>query len=282
MKKLHTGLIVLDAIDIICISFSGGSGVALLIRKYRKFKGQRREDPIVIELRKKSPLIMFSKNGKPLKLPLVRGGDDLKKIALLIKNKKIASLIKTIFNARRNQKQLRLLRLCFVTLNALLTTSVGLRFAVGGSLDYTQFVLIAFPSTVGGFVVGLVIANPLASVLLPLTILYGRGIEDIPDPSEKCKTICKVAEEFHNKQLTIQMKKLNSLVEDTSTGVDEVHLLCVEEKLSLSQRYKLAQLIEGEKARKRLQHFSEFIKEFPECDVDPKAVYEQIVKKIAE
>jgi hypothetical protein len=44
----------------------------------------------------------------------------------------------------------------------------------------------------------------------------------------------------------------------------------------------LRELIKSEKARKRVQHFSEFIKKFPECDADPKAVYEQIVEKIAE
>ena len=129
---------------------------------------------------------------------------------------------------------------------------------------------------------GLVITNPLASVLLPLAMLYSRGIEDISDPSEKCKAICRVAEKFYNKQLTIQMKQLNSLVEDKSTAFDQAHLLCVKEKLSLSQRYKLTELIKSEKARKRVQHFSEFIKKFTECDADPKAVYEQIVEKIAE
>ena len=162
MKRFHTGLIVLDTIDIICISFSAGSGIAVLIRKYRKYKGRRGEDPIVIELKEKSPVTMFSENGKPLKLPLVRGGERLKGFSLFIKNKKLAILVRAIVNAKRKQKQLRLLRLCFFTLNALLTSSVGLRFAIGGSLDYTQFILIAFPSTVGGFLMGLAIANPLA------------------------------------------------------------------------------------------------------------------------
>jgi hypothetical protein len=54
MKRFYTGLIILDTIDIICISFSTGSGIALLIRKYRKYKGRRAEDPIVVELKKKS------------------------------------------------------------------------------------------------------------------------------------------------------------------------------------------------------------------------------------
>lgn len=99
-------------------------------------------------------------------------------------------------DGKRKQKQLRLLRVFFVTLNEVLTSSVGLRLAIGEFLDYTQFLLIAFPPTVSGFVMGLVISNPLASVLLPLAILDCRGIEDILDPSKKCKAIWKVAEEF--------------------------------------------------------------------------------------
>lgn len=165
----------------------------------------------------------------------------------------------------------------FLTFNTLF----GLRFALGGSLDYTQILLIAFPSTLGGFMIGLTTAYPLAIALLPLSILYGRGIEDIPDPSAKCKAICKVVEEFHNNQLAIEMKKLNSLVEDASAALqlplDKVHLLCVEEKLSLLQRYKLREGIKNAETRKRVQHFSEFIKKFPECDADSKSVYEEIL-----
>ena len=45
MKRLHTGLILLDTVDIICISVSVGSGIAVLIRTYIKYKGRRVEDP---------------------------------------------------------------------------------------------------------------------------------------------------------------------------------------------------------------------------------------------
>ena len=286
MKRLHTGVIVIDTIDIICISVSVGSGLGYLVKKYRQYKRTRVDDPIVTELKEKSPVLMFSEDRKPLKLPLVRGGDSIKGLSLLIKNKKFALLIRAIVHAKSKQKQLRLLRMFFFTCNVLLTYSVGISFAVGGSLNYTQFILIAFPSTIGGFVIGLATANPLASILLPLAILYSRGIEDIPDPYRKCKAICKVAEEFHNKELAIEMTELKSLVEDTSAALqlplDKVPLLCVEEKLSLLQRYKLKEVIKSAKARKRVQHFSEFIKKFPECDADPEAVYKQITKKISE
>lgn len=281
MKRLHTGVILFDTIDIICISFSVGSCLAYLIRKHKE---SRDVDPIVTELKEKSPVIAVSIDGKPLKLPLVRGGETLKGVSLAIKSKRLAALIRAIVNLKRMQKLFKLLQIYFAILNASLTSSVGLRFAVGGSLDYTQFILITFPATAGGFLMGQVIANPLASVFLPLAILFGRGIEDIPDPSEKCKLLCKVAEEFHKKQLAIEMKKLNSLVEDTSTALqlplDKVPLVCVEEKLSLLQRFKLRKLIESERVQKRVQHFNEFIKQFPECDADPEAVYEQVVEKI--
>ena len=46
-------------------------------------------------------------------------------------------------------------------------------------------------------------AYPLVSTVLPIAILFGRGIEDIPDPYEKCKFICKAAEEYQNQQLML-------------------------------------------------------------------------------
>ena len=275
MKKLHTGEILFDSLDILIISLTTGSSLAYLIRKY---KGR------------KSPIVAISIDDKPLKLPVVRGGDQFRALSLRIRNNRLADLLRAIITASRKQKQLKLLQIMFAILNTLLTSSVGLRFAVGGSLDVTQIILIAFPATVAGFILERVVENPLATVILPLAILYGRGIENVPDPSEKCKILCKVAEEFHNKQLKLEMKELHSLVEDTSPAlqlpklplVDEVPLVCVEEKGSLLQRYQLRQLVESEKARNRVQNFREFIKRFPECDPDPEAVYEHVVEKVRE
>lgn len=286
MKIYPTGVIVLDTLDIICISWSAGSALGYLIRRYIKRKN---EDPIVTELKEKASIIVFSEDRKPLKLPLVRGGELIKGFSLVIRNKKLASLIRAIVNAKRKQRQLRALGMFFLTFNGLLTSNVGIRFAIGGSLDYIQFILITFPSTLGGCLTALVIANPLTSVLLPLAILY-RGVEKIQDSSivatGNCKAICKVAEKFHNQQLTLKMKELDSLVKDTSTALqlplDKVPLICVEDKLSLLQRYKLKELIKSDEAKKRVQHFNEFLKKFPKCDVDPKEVYEQTVEKIAE
>lgn len=107
MKRLYT---VLDTIDIICISFSVGSGLGYRVKIYRKYKQNRGEDPIVTELKKKSPITMFSEEGKPLKLPLVRGGERLRGFSLMLKNKKLARILQAIITAKRKQKQLILLR----------------------------------------------------------------------------------------------------------------------------------------------------------------------------
>lgn len=84
----------------------------------------------------------------------MRGGATLKEVSLVIKSKRLAALIRALVNAKRSQKLVKLLQINFAILNALLTSSVGLRFAVRGSLDYTQFILISVPATVGGFMVG--------------------------------------------------------------------------------------------------------------------------------
>ena len=285
MKRLHTGIIVLDGIDILCISFSAGSMIAYGYKKYRNYRRIKitGKDPIVDELKKKSPIQMGSEKNKPLKLPLMRGGDSkIKGYSLMIKSKKIAKILRAIFHAKRSQKKLRLLQDCLMILNGLLTTSTGLRIAISGSLSYVQILLIALPSTIGGFLLETISEYPVVSALLPIAILLGRDIENVPDPYEKCRILCKAAEEYHNKQLMLEMQNFRSLVEYASDTLqlplDQVPLLCTENKISLTQRFELKEVIRSARARKRVQHFSEFIKKFPECDADPETVFKEIIK----
>jgi hypothetical protein len=284
MKKLQNGLILLDRLDLMLLGFSVGGFAAYFYVKYKKRK-KNKDQRLITELKAKSPLIMLSDNGKSLKLPVIRGGEIIKNVSILIKSKRFAAILRAIIMAQKTQYKLRLLQYFFFVFNQLLTASVGVRFAIGGSLEYSHIILLVFPSVVSGFLIGMRTVSPLMTALLPLAILYGRGIEDIPDPSEKCKVMCKVAEEFHNKQLKIEMKNFDSFIEEGSAAIqsqlDKVNVICVEEKLSLVQRYKLKQVLKSEKARKRVQHFSEFIKKFPECDVIPaEVISEQIVRKI--
>ena len=290
MKRLHNGLIIFDALDIVCISFSAGYSMAWLVKLYRKKKLNKGQDPIIAELKKKSSITMCSTNGKPLKIPVFRGGDDsrIKGFSLILKNKKLSKLLMAVVNAKKKQRQLKLLSDFFLLLNTILTTSVGLRFAIGGSLTYSQIILFGLPSTLGGFMIGLVGSHPLLSVLIPIGILAGRGIENIPNPYNKCKLICEAAADYHNEQILLEMKNFNSLLKDTATAlqlpIDKVPLLCVEQPLSVIERYKLESLIENDKLeslvrsakfRNRVQHFSKFIKKFPQCNANPEVLYEE-------
>ena len=290
MKKLPTGSIVFDTIDIICISFSAGCAIAYIVKLYRTNKKIRQmEDPIVTELKRESPITMVSEKGTPLRLPLIRGGeiesiDKIKGLILIIRNRRFNQLVLKI---RENQKKLKLLKNIFFALNVFLINCTGLGVAVGGSITYTDIVLFGLPSTLGGFLLGMATAYPLAIALVPLAILYGRGIEDIPD--QRCRFICKFAEQYHNEQLGIEMKEVDSTVKKVADAIqlplDKQPLICVEEKLSLVQRFKLRQIREAadkEKMRRRIQYFSEFIKKFPECGPDQDSVYQQIVQQIDE
>jgi site-specific recombinase XerD len=231
---LHTGLILFDRIDIICMSFSAGFTIAYCFKKYRNYRRIKitGEDTIVDELKRKSPINMFSEKGNPLKLPLMRGGDNIRGFSLMIRNKKLAQIMMAIVNVRKNPKKLRLLQDVLFILNRLLTTSTGLHIVAGGSLSYAQIILITFPSTIGGFLMGTIYAYSLASAVLPIAILFGRGIEDIPDLYEKCRFICKAAEEYHNQQLMLEMENLDSLLVDAVAAlqlpIDKVPLLCTE------------------------------------------------------
>lgn len=290
MKRLYTGIIVFDTIDIICISFFVGSSAAYLFKNYRNYRRMKisGEDPIVTQLKRESPIMMTSENGTPLRLPLVRGGDGnrIRGYSLVLKNKKLAQILLALMQAKKHHRKLRLLQEVLFYLNQLLTLGTGLRVAAAGSLSGVQILLIAFPSTVGGYLMALTYDYPLVSAVLPLAILFGRGIEEIPDPVEKCRLICQAAEEFHNKQLRLEMTKLGSLIEETADALqlplDQVPLLCVEDKLSLFQRFKLKQALKSEKVRRRVMHFNEFIKRFPECDVDPDYVFQEVFGELAE
>ena len=63
MKRLHTGVIILDGIDILCISFSTGSIIAYVYRKYRNYRKIKitGEDPIIDELKKNLQYRCFMK-----------------------------------------------------------------------------------------------------------------------------------------------------------------------------------------------------------------------------
>jgi hypothetical protein len=304
MKRINqTGVIILDMFDLICLSISFGATLVCFYNIYKEHKERRNgNDSLVTDLREKSPIVTYSEKGKPLKLPSIRGGDmenlqgyppndQLSKnfkivFSTVIKSRKFFEIWQSIMYARKAKRHLKLLQFVFMIGNAVLTKSVGLRVAIGGSYSYTEIIIISFASTISGVVLALISKYPYIAATIPLGLVYGRGIEavDLPNPAEKCRIICKAAEQIHNKQMLIEMKQLTPLVKNTSAALDlpvePVYVACVEEKLSIVERFKLKEVIRSEKAKKRIQNFSQFIKKFPECDVDPNVVYPEIVKKV--
>lgn len=143
--------------------------VAYIVKKSRKYRRKRGldQDPIVTQLKRESKLIKYK---KPLKSILVRGG-QIVSYSTSFKNKLLARLVRILIY----RKQLKLLRQFLALMNGLISTNLGLRLALGGTLDYTQIILIGVPTALGSFLIGLAnVVPPFVGILLPLGILYGR------------------------------------------------------------------------------------------------------------
>lgn len=175
-----------------------------------------------------------------MKTTLVRGGDEVSVLLFVLRNRRVAKIFKAIIERKKKQKQLKLLSDFLFILNILLSKSVGLKITATGWLAYTQIILIDFPSTIDGFLLIQLISEQLIGVFMPLVILAGRCIKQIPILyfDEECRCISVI--EYHNKQLMAEIKNLNSLLEDTAEKlhlpIDKVPLFplsCHEQPLSL-------------------------------------------------
>jgi hypothetical protein len=160
MKRTPSGLLILDLFDVGCLAFSFGATVCYVIEKQ---KTEKNIDSIIGELKRKSRIfkrkslvIPIYTDGTEIKVNVVaklRGGHEIKGlylISLILKNKKLITLIKNFMEVTRKRKQIRLF---FAIVNAFLTSSIGIRFASGVSLSYMQFLQIIFPSSAAGFLV---------------------------------------------------------------------------------------------------------------------------------
>lgn len=95
----------------------------------------------------------------------------------------------------------------------------GFSIATAKSLTHIQIILFAFPSTLSGFLTGIIQANLIVGVLLPIAILLGRDIEQISDPYEKCKLLCRSARQYHNKKIQLEIKNSRPILEDAADAL---------------------------------------------------------------
>ena len=276
MKRNLSGFYILDSIDFCLLAFSFGGTISYLLQK------KSREDPLIKELKDISriletkPLVQpFRPDGSMITGKLLGGRDEAVKgiflVSLLIKNPKFVGLITKILKLYQKQKKMRFF---FALVNAMIASSVGIKFAAGGSAGYLQILLIVLPSSISGFLLANISQNPLSTIFLPLLFFLGRDVETIIDPELKCRILCKFSEVYHNRQILAEMQKITPLLQ-------EIHepLICVEQKLSLIERYKLRQLTKNTLAKNRIKHFSEFIKKFPDCVPDLENLYQEIFKE---
>jgi hypothetical protein len=284
MKMYPSGMVCLDLYDVVLISFTVGNTVGVLIKFYRK-RHQKliSADPIIGELKTKSPRMVLSESGQMKRPPLgvyLRGGEKWRRLTILlsvvIKNKRFAKLIKSIVEIHQKQRQLRFLAAIFSTLNRLLTNHVGLYIDATSYLDYSRFIFIAISSGTGGLLTGLLLKNSIILSVLSCATMYLRGVERISSDYNNCQILCEVAQQFHNKQVQIEMKKIIPEIQNPLIDIEVPTYICMEEKTSLVQRYRLRQLVESEKGNKRVQYFNEFIKKFPDCDPNPETIFKSI------
>jgi hypothetical protein len=284
MKMYPSGMVCLDIYDVVLISFTVGNTVGVLIKFYRK-RHQKliSADPIIGELKTKSPRMVLSESGQMKRPPLgvyLRGGEKWRRLTILlsvvIKNKRFAKLIKSIVEIHQKQRQLRFLAAIFSTLNRLLTNHVGLYIDATSYLDYSRFIFIAISSGTGGLLTGLLLKNSIILSVLSCATMYVRGVERISSDYNNCQILCEVAQQFHNKQVQIEMKKIIPEIQNPLIDIEVPTYICMEEKTSLVQRYRLRQLVESEKGNKRVQYFNEFIKKFPDCDPNPETIFKSI------
>ena len=284
MKMYPSGMVCLDIYDVVLISFTVGNTVGVLIKFYRK-RHQKliSADPIIGELKTKSPRMVLSESGQMKRPPLgvyLRGGEKWRRLTILlsvvIKNKRFAKLIKSIVEIHQKQRQLRFLAAIFSTLNRLLTNHVGLYIDATSYLDYSRFIFIAISSGTGGLLTGLLLKNSIILSVLSCATMYLRGVERISSDYNNCQILCEVAQQFHNKQVQIEMKKIIPEIQNPLIDIEVPTYICMEEKTSLVQRYRLRQLVESEKGNKRVQYFNEFIKKFPDCDPNPETIFKSI------
>jgi hypothetical protein len=276
MKRTLKGLYVLDSIDVFLLAFSFGGTISYFLKR------KNRPDPLIKELkdisriRENKRLVQpFKPDGSMMNGKLLGGREEGIKgiflVSILIKNPKFVALITKILKLYQRQKKMRFF---FALFNALIASSVGIKFAAGGGSGYLQILLIVLPSSISGFLLANLSQNPLSTIFLPLLFFLGRDIETIVDPELKCRILCKFSEVYHNKQILAEMKNITPLLQEIQEP-----LVCVEQRLSLIERYKLRQLTKNTLAKNRIKHFSEFIKKFPDCVPDLENLYQEIFKE---
>lgn len=268
MKIYPNGLIILDAVDIICLGLLLGYSTVRIIKMLNKYYSNKSEDPLVSELKKISPAKEI-KEDKPLNVPVryfTRGGQlppGLKGFLLDVKSKQIGRLIVYLLKITKRMRELKRVRTVIVFLNILLFKKLGIAFAAGGSITHFRLiVLVSTSSTIGALLALIATPGGFIFVLGPILTLIIRS-EYLPiETVNRCRLLCEAVEQYYNKKLELEMKSFTPGLETPfSVNSEQGPFQCTGEG-KLSQRY----LKNKEKIEKQVQYFNKFKDKFPECN----------------
>ncbi len=115
---------------------------------------------------------------EPIKPALIRGGAEvpIRIRSLIIRRKQLAAMAFAIVKYGRKSGRLKSIQIFFAAMNTVLSETFGCRIALGGSSSYIHIGLLTFPFTIAGYLL-----EQAISVLGPLTLVFGRGIENMPE-----------------------------------------------------------------------------------------------------
>ena len=267
MKIYSNGLIVLDAIDIICLGFIMGFSTTKIIKILKKYYSNRNEDRLIVDLKRRSPVKESSKYeqfNSPIRY-FPRGGQlppGLKMIVILIKNRQFGTLIVYLLRVTKRIRKLKRIKAALICINVLLFKKLGIAFAAGGSMTHLEIlVFISTCSTAGALLALLAAPSGYLFVLVPILTLIGRYEFISAETLNRCQLLCRAAKEYHNKQLGIEMKEFSKTMGIKIDLNSKQDVFECTSKGALYQRYKENQ----EHLNNQVGNFKKIRQKFPEC-----------------
>ena len=224
MKIYPNGLIILDATDIICLGLILVYSTGTIIKLLKIYYASKNEDPLVSDLKRLSPVKEIKKEkNKPLKVPICyfprsdQLPPDLKGISIFIRNKQLGKLVVILLKVTKKVRQLKKVKTALILLNVLLFKKLGIAFAAGESITHIHILLfVTTSSTAGALLALLLTTGGFIFVLGPLLTLISRHEFVSAETINRCRLLCEVVQEYHNKKLGIEME---SFVQEMETSV---------------------------------------------------------------
>lgn len=281
MKIYPNGLIILDAIDIICLGLILGYSTGRVIKLLKTYYSNKNKDPLVSDLKRLSRV----KKNKPLNVPLhyfPRGGQlppGLKGISVFIRNRRLGKVVIYLLKVTKKIRQLKRVKAALILLNVLLFKKVGIAFAAGGSINHIHILLlVSTSSTIGALLALLAAPGGFLFVLAPILTLISRYEYVSIETINRCQLLCEAAKEYHNKKLAIEME---SFVREMETSVnispDQGPFQCTGEG-KLYQRYKENQ----EHLKNQVNTFNKIKHKFAECNNETVEEINEKIQKLSQ